>query len=67
MQLSKRRISENANLTNADLRNSDLEGIQWQGIRAINSANIYGVRHAPEGFVAWALKNGAISDRDDDE
>jgi len=58
---------EHVNLSNTDLRNADLQGIRWQGIRAINSANVYGVRHAPEGFVAWALKNGAISERGDDE
>jgi hypothetical protein len=49
------------------LRNSDMEGVKWQGIRTIDSANIYGVRHAPAGFVAWALQHGAISDRDDDQ
>jgi hypothetical protein len=58
---------EHVNLTNADLRNADLQGIRWQGNPAINSANVCGVQHAPEGFVAGALKNGAISDRDDDE
>jgi len=57
----------NTNLSNADLRNSDMEGVKWQGIRTIDSANIYGVRHAPAGFVAWALQHGAISDRDDDQ
>lgn len=50
-----------ANLKNADLRNTDLQGIRWQGISVIDSANVFGVRNAPEGFVAWALQHGAIS------
>jgi uncharacterized protein YjbI with pentapeptide repeats len=57
----------NANLTNADLRNADLKGIRWQAIKAIDSANVYGVRDAPKGFVAWALQHGAVSVRGDDE
>jgi len=49
------------NLKNADLRNSDLREAVWQGIRAIDSANVYGVRNAPEGFADWARKHGAVS------
>jgi hypothetical protein len=52
-----------ANLKNADLRNCDLRGIAWQGIEAIDSANVYGVRHAPDGFAVWAREHGAISVR----
>jgi len=55
------------NLTNADLRNADLKGIIWQKIRAIDKANIYGVRNAPEGFVGWALEHKAVSARTEDE
>jgi hypothetical protein len=50
-----------SNLKNADLRNCDLGGIAWQGINAIDSANVYGVRNAPNGFLAWARQHGAIS------
>jgi hypothetical protein len=57
----------NANFKNADLRNADLKGIQWHAIKAIDSANVHGVRNAPEGFVAWALRHGAVSVRGDDE
>jgi len=49
-----------ASLADADLRNTDLSGIRWQQIRNLNGANIYGVRNAPEGFVAWALRQGAV-------
>ena len=48
-----------ATLSNIDLRNANLKSINWQHIASIKSANIAGVKNAPEGFVAWALKNGA--------
>jgi hypothetical protein len=55
----------NSNLTGAmldaaDLGNADLTGIVWQQIRSIGKANVAGVKNAPEGFVTWALKNGAV-------
>ncbi len=49
-----------ATLDRADLSNSTLRGIHWQGIKSIRMANIYGVKDAPEGFVAWALQKGAV-------
>ena len=55
------------NLKNADLRNADLKGIQWQAIKAIDSANVHGVRNAPQGFVPWALRHGAVAVRGDSE
>jgi len=48
-----------ATLVNADLRNADLRGIEWSRIANIRGANIAGAKNAPEGFVAWAVKNGA--------
>ncbi len=47
-------------LDDADLRNADLSGIRWQPIKSIQRANIAGVHNAPQGFIEWALKNGAI-------
>ena len=47
-------------LDNADLRDADLRDAKWQLIRSIKDANIASVKNAPAGFVAWALKNGAI-------
>nr|VFK20201.1 MAG: hypothetical protein BECKLPF1236A_GA0070988_102522 [Candidatus Kentron sp. LPFa]VFK34651.1 MAG: hypothetical protein BECKLPF1236C_GA0070990_102881 [Candidatus Kentron sp. LPFa] len=32
----------------------------WQEIASLEDANIHGVIDAPEGFRAWALKNGAV-------
>ncbi len=46
-------------LTSADLRNANLAGIKWSNT-AFKNANIFGVRNAPQGFVADALKHGAI-------
>jgi len=50
-----------ANLQNADLRNSDISGVLWRDIKSIQGANIYGIRHPPEGFLAWAQAHGARS------
>lgn len=50
---------DQADLTSADLHSADLRGLIWQHIATILGANISGVRNAPDGFVAWALKNGA--------
>jgi Pentapeptide repeats (9 copies) len=49
-----------ATLDRADLSNSTLRGIHWQGIKSIRMANVYGVKDAPDGFVAWALQKGAV-------
>lgn len=48
-----------ATLTSADLRNANLAGVKWSNT-AFKNANIFGVRNAPQGFVADALKRGAI-------
>ncbi len=52
-----------ATLTNTDLRNADLAGVSWgksPNLPDFKNANIFGVKNAPEGFVAYALKHGAI-------
>ena len=51
---------EGAVLDDADLRFADLRDIQWQHLKSITTANIAGVRNPPPGFIAWALKNGAV-------
>jgi hypothetical protein len=50
-----------SNLKGADLRHADLSSIHWQTIQSIDSANLYDVKNAPQGFLAWALRHGAIS------
>ena len=47
-------------LDGADLGNSDLSGIQWQQIKSIRKTNLAGAKNLPDGFLAWALKNGAV-------
>ncbi len=49
-----------ATLDGADLGNADLSGIQWQQIKSIRTANLAGAKNLPEGFLPWALKNGAV-------
>lgn len=49
-----------ATLGNADLHDADIHSIDWRQIANIRGANIAAVRNAPEGFVDWALKNGAV-------
>lgn len=49
-----------ADLTNADLHSADLQGIVWQHLAAIANANLTGVKNPPDGFIAWALQNGAV-------
>ena len=56
-----------ANLQGADLRQANLQGItEWKSIKGISQANVNGVKKAPEGFVEWAISNGAVSVESDD-
>ena len=48
-------------LDDADLRYTDLRDARWQQIKSLRGANIADLKSAPEGFVAWALANGAVS------
>jgi uncharacterized protein YjbI with pentapeptide repeats len=47
-------------LDNADLSDADMKDAEWQRLKSIQGADISGLRNAPQGFVAWALKNGAV-------
>jgi hypothetical protein len=49
-----------ASLADADLTNADLRGVHWENIASVKNANIFGVKNAPQGFVEWAMKHGAI-------
>jgi hypothetical protein len=51
---------DDADISGADLRFADLRDIQWKKLKKATTANIAGVKNAPEGFVEWALKNGAV-------
>jgi hypothetical protein len=54
-------------LSRADLRNTDFGRVNWRGISAIKLANVYGIRNAPEGFIDWALSQGAVSIQGDSD
>jgi uncharacterized protein YjbI with pentapeptide repeats len=58
---------EHADLTSADLRSANLAGVHWKEIKSVKSANLAGVKAAPEGFTQWALQNGAIENASVDE
>jgi hypothetical protein len=48
-------------LDGADLRHANLDHIRnWKAIKSLDKANISGVRSAPDGFVEFARKKGAI-------
>jgi hypothetical protein len=51
---------DDADISGADLRFADLRNVQWKQLKKVTGANIAGVKDATEGFVAWALKNGAV-------
>jgi len=47
-------------LEKADLSRTNLANLKWNRIGELTGANIFGVKNAPEGFVAYALKHGAV-------
>lgn len=51
----------NAHMDKVDLRGATLARVKWQTIASMKKANVYGVKSAPEGFISWALRSGAIS------
>jgi uncharacterized protein YjbI with pentapeptide repeats len=51
---------DDADISGADLRFADLRNVGWKQIKKVTAANIAGVKNAPEGFVEWALQNGAV-------
>ncbi len=51
---------DDADISGADLRFADLRNVQWKQLKKVTAANIAGVKNAPDGFVEWALKNGAV-------
>ena len=57
---------DDADISGADLRFADLRNIEWKQLKNVATANIAGVKNAPEGFVQWALKNGAVQTPSDD-
>jgi Pentapeptide repeats (8 copies) len=54
-----------ASLTGADLSNANLANAHWRDVASLKNANIYGVKNAPDGFVAWAKQHGAVQTEQD--
>jgi uncharacterized protein YjbI with pentapeptide repeats len=52
---------EDTDFSRADLRNCELNNLNWKGIKQVKLANLFGVKDAPEGFIMWAMQNGAVS------
>lgn len=54
-----------ANLAGANLSESNLANIKdWQKVASIKYANIFGVVNPPDGFIEWAMEQGAVSMED---
>ena len=56
-----------ATLNHADLRNTNLTHFKWREIVNLKDANVFGVKNAPEGFVDYALKHGAVQIESDSQ
>lgn len=51
----------------ADLRHANFKGVKWAEIAAMKLTNIFGLKNAPEGFMAWATQHGAVSIESDEQ
>jgi len=49
-----------ASLDDADLGSANLSSIDWKQVKSVKMTNLAGARNAPQEFIDWALKNGAI-------
>jgi uncharacterized protein YjbI with pentapeptide repeats len=58
---------EDTDFSRADMRNCELKNLKWKGIKEVKGANLFGVKNAPEGFVQWAMQNGAVAIKGDAE
>lgn len=57
-----------SNMRRVDLRRTNLKGLKgWRSIEDIELANIWNVYNPPEGFVDWAVQNGAVQIQGDSE
>lgn len=53
---------DNVTFQGADLRRAKLGNLKWEGgIQSIYLANIADVQDAPDGFLSWAMSNGAVA------
>jgi uncharacterized protein YjbI with pentapeptide repeats len=58
---------KDADFSRADMRNCDLKNLKWKEIKEVKLANLFGVKNAPEGFIASAKQKGAVAIESDAE
>jgi uncharacterized protein YjbI with pentapeptide repeats len=51
---------DGAALAGVDLRYADLANVNWQHLRTIRLANIFGAKNIDPAFHTWALSHGAV-------
>jgi hypothetical protein len=55
-----------ATLDGADLREVNFEGVKnWQSIKSLAGANIFGLKNAPSGCADWMKQHGAVEVKGD--
>jgi Pentapeptide repeats (8 copies) len=52
-----------ATLDGADLSDADMRDVKWQQIKSIKGASIVGLKNAESAFLAWAVAQGANSEK----
>jgi uncharacterized protein YjbI with pentapeptide repeats len=60
-------ILDGATLDAAELGSADLNGVKWTKIASLKGANIGRVRNPPEGFIQWAIRQGAVTTESDSD
>lgn len=56
-----------ATLASIDLSNANLANLKWRDKPNLKNANLFGVKNAPEGFLAYALQHGAVQEAADSQ
>ncbi|MDO6560887.1 pentapeptide repeat-containing protein [Paraglaciecola chathamensis] len=57
---------QRTNLFKVDFSGANLSGItNWEAISNISGTNLFNLEGAPDGFVEWALQNGAVSEENE--
>jgi Pentapeptide repeats (8 copies) len=54
-----------ASVEDADFSAADFQGVQWEGLRSVKGANVYGVKNAPAGMLAWMVGHGAVEKKEE--
>jgi hypothetical protein len=61
--LLKETVLTDSVVATADFSGADLAGARgWESMKSVSYLNLSGIRHAPLGFEAWAIAEGAVND-----